>query len=457
MLPQDWEKKLVDMNVTDLKNKDIIWADYVFISAMAIQKDSAKNIIRQCKSLDTKIVAGGPLFTTEYQEFDEVEHLVLNEAEITLPLFLEDLNNGCAKHLYMTDEHPDIRITPIPLWELINMKKYYIMSIEYSRGCPFDCEYCDIVMLNGHVPRTKARDQILRELEALHDNGWRNEVLIVDDNFIGNTRKLKTEILPAMVEWMKKNRFPFLFAAEASINISDDEELIQLMVDSNFHGVFVGIETTNEESLTECGKFQNKNRDMVASVKKLQSRGLQVYGSFIIGFDNDPQTIFASQIDFIQRSGIVVAMVNLLNAPTGTKLYKRLKAENRLLGKYSGDTNNYTMNFIPKMDYKTLITGYKRVIDTIYSFVPFYDRIEAYLREFKQGQDKARSPRLLQFRGLAKSMWFIGLKEKGRRHYWKLLFQTLLRYPRLFPLAVTLSIYGFHFRKVLETYAKAQF
>ena len=455
MLPEEWEKKLVDMNTTSLSGRDIEWADYVFVSAMAVQRESVRCVIDKCNRFSAKIVAGGPLFTTEYQEFDGVDHFVLNEAELTLPKFLEDLKKGCAEHVYTSDKWPDIETTPIPSWELIDIKKYSSMSVQYSRGCPFDCEFCDITVLNGHVPRTKDRDQLLAELDALYAQGWPNSVFIVDDNFIGNRRKLKAEILPAIIDWMKRKRYPFPLFTEASINLSDDEELMRLMVEANFNMVFVGIETPNEESLAECGKLQNKNRDLVASVKKLQNRGLQVQGGFIVGFDSDSHTIFQNQIDFIQRSGIVTAMVGLLNAPLGTKLYRRLKGENRLLTDFSGDNTDCSMNFVPRMNYETLINGYRRILSTIYAPKQYYERITTFLKQYRPRVGNAVRPQFGHLMAFAKSIWFLGLKEKGRRYYWRLLAWTLVRRPRLFPLSVTLAIFGFHFRKVVEGYTKA--
>ncbi len=453
MLPKEWERKLADMNTTSLSDRDIKWADYVFISAMAVQKDSVRSIIKRCQRLGARIVAGGPLFTMGYQEFDGVDHFVLNEAEITLPPFLEDLKNGCAKHIYASDEWPSINTTPIPSWELVDMRKYSSMSVQYSRGCPFDCEFCDITVINGHAPRTKDKDQLLRELDALCTRGWQSPVFIVDDNFIGNKRKLKAQILPAIIEWMKEKEYPFSFLTEASINLADDEELMRLMVEANFDTVFVGIETPNEGSLAECGKFQNKNRDLLASVKKLQNHGLQVQGGFIIGFDNDPPSIFENQISFIQTSGIVTAMVGLLNAPPGTRLHRRLKGENRLLSDFSGDNTDCSINFVPKMNYETLMSGYREIISTIYTPKRYYERLKTFLKEYKPRRGKAIRPQFgRHLQPFAKSMWFLGIKEKGRGHYWRLLAWTLVRCPRSFPISVTLAIYGYHFRKVAEKY-----
>jgi len=458
MLPNEWQKKLIDMNTTTLTEGNIKWADYVFISAMIVQKESVKEVIARCKKCNTKIVAGGPLFTTAYKQFalyeqvelSDIDHFVLGEAEATLPLFLEDLQKGCAQHIYTSNEYPEITKTPLPLWELIDMKKYASMSVQYSRGCPFNCEFCDIVTLNGHRPRTKDKHQLVAELEALYRQGWRDSVFIVDDNFIGNKRKLKSETLPAIIKWSQERKYPFGFFTEASINLADDEELMQLMTQAGFDTVFVGIETPNVESLAECSKLQNVNRDLIASVKKMQNYGLQVQGGFIVGFDSDPPSIFKSQINFIQGSGIVTAMVGLLNAPPGTRLYQRLKKERRLLPGGSGDNTDGTINFIPRMNYETLINGYKNIVKTIYSSRQHYERIKTFLREYKPRRVRKGKLHFCHIKALVKSMWFLGVKEKGRRYYWKLFGSTLFKKPRFFPLFITLAVYGFHFRKVAK-------
>ena len=328
------------------------------------------------------------------------------------------------------------------------------MNIQYSRGCPFNCEFCDIIILNGHKPRTKDKAQVLAELDALYAQGWRGSVFIVDDNFIGNKKKLKAEILPALIEWMREKKYLFSLFTEASINLADDEELMRLMVEAGFGRVFVGIETPNEESLAECNKFTNRNRDLVASVKKLQNHGFEVQGGFIVGFDSDPLSIFRSQISFIQKSGIVTAMVGLLNAPRGTALYKRLRKENRLLKTFTGNNMDFSLNFIPKMNSETLINGYKHILDTIYSPKQFYERIKIFLKEFRpqKRREEVSHFQLYHIRRLIKSMWFLGVRENGRRDYWKFFVSTLVRHPRSFPLSASLAVYGFHFRKVIEQY-----
>jgi len=454
MFPDSWERKLVDMNITTLTDIDLRWADYVFISAMDVQRESVNEVVARCQKLGVKTVAGGPLFTTGYDEFDHIDHLVLGEGEVTFPIFLKDIEQGCAQHIYHANEWPDISRTVIPLWSLLDMKKYSAMNVQYSRGCPYNCEFCDIIILNGHKPRTKDKQQLLAELEGLYNLGWRSGVFIVDDNFIGNKRKLKTEILPALIEWQQKRKHPFALSAESTVNLAADSELMKLMVRAGFNTVFIGIETPNEESLVECNKQCNRGRDLVASVKEMQRHGLEVQGGFIVGFDSDPLSIFKNQINFIQNSGIVTAMVGLLNAPRGTRLYQRLKRENRILSSgFSGDNTDCSINFIPKMDYSTLIEGYKHILDTIYSPRQYYERIRTFLRDYRPVKRKQKLQlKSYHLEALFKSMWYLGIKERGRRYYWKLFAFTLLKRPRLFPLSITLSVYGLHFRKIAEKY-----
>ncbi|MFC2036082.1 B12-binding domain-containing radical SAM protein [Chloroflexota bacterium] len=450
MLPPEWEKQLVDMNTDPLNNNDIKWADFVFISAMAVQQRSAREVINRCKNNGTKIVAGGPLFTTGYEQFgfDDIDHLVLSEAENTLPFFLKDLEKGCAKHVYEHEVRPDIKTSPVPLWSLIDKKKYHSMNIQYSRGCPFDCDFCDITVLNGREPRTKTTAQVLDEIEILYNSGWRSSIFFVDDNFIGNKRKLKLEVLPAIIEWMKEKKYPFTFSTETSINLADDEELMTLMTDAGFDTVFTGIETPNDESLSECNKTTNRNRDLLTSVKILQKHGFHVRGGFIVGFDSDPPSIFQSQIDFIQKSGIVTAMVGILNAPPETRLYKRLEKEHRILPSLSGDNTDGGTNFIPKMPREILVHGYRQILDTIYAPKPYYRRIRTFFNEYRPRSKVSISIKPYHIAIVLKSMWTLGVKEKGRKHYWGALISIALNKPRVLPLFLSLAIQGFHLRKV---------
>ena len=450
MLPVHFDKKLIDMNVEALKDRDILWADFVFISAMVIQKESVQDVIARCKKAGVKTVAGGPLFTSEFEQYDDVDHLVLNEGENTIPAFLDDLEHGRPKHIYTSTEWADMRSAPVPLWELIDIKKYASLNIQYSRGCPFNCDFCDITKLFGHVPRTKEKVQLLEELEAIYHSGWRGVVFLVDDIFIGNKRKLMDDILPAVIEWMQRHRHPFQFLTEASINLADDERLMELMVKAGFNSVFIGIETPDDKSLTECKKIQNVNRDLVSNVKKIQQLGLEVQGGFIVGFDSDNPSIFSRMISFIQESGIVTAMVGLLNAPKGTTLYQRLQSEGRLTTDFSGDNTNFTMNFVPKMDRNQLVKGYESIVSTIYSPKQYYERVMNFLKSYKPEKLVKKRINAVDIMAFVKSIFRLGIFGKERRQYWKLLTWSVFKRPSAFPSAVRFSIYGFHFRRIYE-------
>jgi radical SAM superfamily enzyme YgiQ (UPF0313 family) len=449
MLPESFKKKLVDMNVTTLHDRDIIWADYVFITGMVIQKNSVDKIVERCKRLDVKIVAGGPLFTAFPEAYLNIDHLVLNEAEITLPAFLRDLENGHPEPFYTTREKPDLKETPMPRLDLIDMKKYAMMGIQYSRGCPFNCDFCDITNLLGRKVRTKTTSQIIDELESLYIHKWRGDVFFVDDNFIGKRQQLKNELLPAIISWMDKRKHPFTFNTQASIDMVDDEELMTLMVKAGFDCIFIGIESPNESSLAECNKTQNTGRDIVAAIKKIQQFGMQVQAGFIIGFDSDTPGVFNKLISMIQDSGVVTAMVGLLNAPRGTKLYKKLRSENRLTKPPTGDNMDCTMNFIPKMDIHQLLDGYQKVLNTIYSQKHYCKRIKTFIESYGNSNKKRIKLSYCSVKAFLMSMWRIGIIEKGKIYYWMLIIWSL-RNPRKLLLAVRLSICGFHFRKMLE-------
>jgi radical SAM superfamily enzyme YgiQ (UPF0313 family) len=453
MLPVEWEKKLIDLNATGLSMEDMRWADYVFVSAMIVQRDSAQVVISRCKEAGVKVVAGGPLFTMEYEKFPDVDYFILNEAELTLPPFLVDLANGCPQHIYTSNEFPDIHQTPPPLWGLADLKYYDTVGIQFSRGCPFNCDFCNVTALLGHRPRTKTAAQIVAELDGLYALGWRKSVFFVDDNFIGNKRQIKSEVLPALINW-RKGKVGMPFSTEASINLADDQELITLMTQAGFDTVFVGIETPNETSLTECSKSQNKGRDLVESVKLLQRAGLQVQGGFIVGFDNDPLSIFQQQIDFIQKSGIVTAMVGLLQAPLGTHLYERMQLEGRLIKEFSGDNVDGSTNIIPIMGLETLRKGYIKMMNQIYAPRFYYERVITFLREYRPPKIKFRlEPQYVL--ALGRSIYQLGIKGVERVQYWRLFFWTLFRRPRLFPLAITFAIYGFHFRQVIRLHVNS--
>ena len=451
LLPKEWEKRLVDMNTTPLADDDIAWADYVFVSAMVVQRESARKVIKRCKEASVKVVAGGPLFLSEHDDFPEVDHFVLNEAEITLPLFLSDLERGAPKRLYATTEFANMELSPMPLWELADLRHYSSMCIQYSRGCPFKCDFCNITAMLGRRFRTKTAKQIVAELDALYNLGWRGSVFFVDDNFIGNKRKLKTEILPAIIAWRQGKR-GMSFQTEASVDLADDPELMHMMTEAGFAAVFVGIETPDEQGLAECNKAQNKGRDLVACVKTMQRAGFEVQGGFIVGFDSDTPSIFQRQIEFIQRSGVVTAMVGLLQAIHGTQLYERLKNEGRLLSESSGDNTDNTLNFKPKMDAGTLHEGYRQIMLGIYSPRAYYERVRTFLKEYHKSNVVRSTIGWDYILAFFRSIVILGVRGKERLEYWRLFFWTLLHRPRLFPEAISFAIYGFHFRRICEEY-----
>jgi radical SAM superfamily enzyme YgiQ (UPF0313 family) len=446
MLPDGWGRRLVDLNVRRLRRRDLEWADCVFVSAMTIQRETARAVIARCKAAGLTVVAGGPLFAAEHEAFDQVDHFVLGEAETTLAPFLAELEAGRAKRLYPAGEFPELDHSPVPAWELADLHRYASMSLQYSRGCPFNCDFCNVTALFGHRPRTKRPEQVLAELDALHDAGWRGNVFFVDDNFIGNKRTLKAELLPALIDWQRR-RGGMQFATESSINLADDDELMAMMGGAGFDTVFIGIETPDDDSLAECSKTQNRGRDLVEDVKRMQRAGLCVQAGFIVGFDSDTPSIFQRQIEFIQRSGIVTAMVGLLEAPPGTRLFERLKSEDRLSGPTTGDNVDGVSNIIPLMDLDVLRKGYRRILAHIYSPRNYYERVRTFLREYEPPKARGRVT-LRDVKAFARSIVRLGVLGRERLHYWRLMAWTLCHRRRLFPLAVTLSIYGYHFRRV---------
>ena len=448
LLPDEFQKRLVDVNVDRLTDDNLSWADMAFVGGMAIQRDSAREIIARCRRIGLKVVAGGPLFTAEPEAFEDVDHLVLDEAELTLPSFLEDLKNGYPKRIYRASGFCDIRHTPIPLWDLIPMKKYASMSLQFSRGCPFNCEFCNVTTLFGHKSRVKTSQQIIEELDRFYEAGWRGSIFFVDDNFIGNKQYLKTQLLPALIEW-RNGKKGCVFFTEASINLADDPELMTMMVAAGFDSVFIGIESPDEACLTECHKTQNKNRDLLQNVKAIQNAGIQVMGGFIVGFDSDTPSIFQRQIDFIQKSGIVTAMVGLLQAAPGTRLFERLQKENRVVDGFSGDNVDGHTNIIPRMGLDSLMDGYRSLMTQIYSPNHFYRRVRRFLTELR-APDITIPMDFSRFLAFFHSGLRLGVLGRERFHFWHLMAWTLLRKPRLLPMAVTLAIYGHHFRKICD-------
>ncbi len=454
LLPRSWKRRLVDLNVRSLKSSDIEWADMVFASAMLVQKDSLRQVVQRCKARGKRVVIGGPYITTTIEDLPEADHVFLGEAETTLPQFVKDLERGEAKRTYKAPERPPLALSPIPDFELADLKRYSAMSVQYSRGCPFNCEFCDIIEIYGRVPRTKSNQQMLAELDALKRLGWRGTVFIVDDNFIGNKKNVR-QFLPELAAWQKRNDHPFSLLTEASVNLADDDVLLQNMQDAGFHKVFLGIETPVEESLKEAQKSQNRG-NLLDSVAKIQRYGIEVMAGFIVGFDNDPEDIFERQIKFIRDSAIPLAMVGLLNALPDTQLWRRLEREGRLLGEASGNNTNCSLNFVTKMDPARLIEGYQSIMRTIYSSSEYYQRALDSLKRTKRNSMWASHYTPLQaFTAFARVAVRLGVLDGERREFWRYFAQALTTHREGLADALRLAAMGYHFRKLNEAYGDA--
>jgi radical SAM superfamily enzyme YgiQ (UPF0313 family) len=446
MLPKDWDLRLIDTNVERLNDEHLQWADYVMLSGMIVHKASVHEIVARCEALGKHVIAGGPLFTTGHEAFPKINTFVLGEAEEVIQELVEDIENRSLKACYQAKGRPDIGQVPAPRWDLLDPKYYASMAVQFSRGCPYDCEFCDIIVMNGRIPRTKAPAQLVAELEGLRQRGWKDMVFIVDDNFIGNKKQTKA-LLREMIAWREKTRAKMGFFTEASVNLADDAELCELMIKAGFKKVFVGIETPSVESLDECRKLQNCGRDLVETVKKLQGWGMEVMGGFIVGFDNDGQDIFKRQFDFIQRSGVATAMVGLLTALPETRLYHRLLKEGRLETETTGNNTAAVLNFKPKLNRDFLVNGYRDLMKRLYEPSVYYQRIRTFLDHHRpSGPELRLSPADVE--AFLKSFWFLGIWQRGRTHYWRFFWSTLLRRPRQFRYAIELAIMGYHFRRV---------
>jgi radical SAM superfamily enzyme YgiQ (UPF0313 family) len=453
MLPAAWEKKVVDLNVEPLGDEHLQWADLVMISAMVVQGDSAREVIDRARALGRVVVGGGPLFTHLRGEIAGVDHVIAGEAEEVLPRFLADLAAGKAQPLYVAEDHPDLRLTPPPSWELIDLANYRSMSVQFSRGCPFDCDFCDVVALFGRRPRLKSPEQVIAELDGLRRRGWRGAVMMVDDNFIGHKSRTK-ELLARMSQWQRDHRAPYSFITQASVDLADDPEMLTLMVGANFTEVFLGLETPSTSSLQECNKRQNQGRDLVAAVRTIQSYGLEVMGGFIVGFDADPPSIFRDQVRFIAQAAIPTAMVGLLSLMPGTRLYERMRGQNRLLGLPSGDNamDVRALNFLPKMGVNNLLEGYKYVLSRLYEPKAYYRRVLTYLQRSGRTLQRRSLPRRVPtWRDLAagaRIVWRLGFLERHRLNFWAFLARVGLRRPAKLPLAMSLAATGYHLRMV---------
>lgn len=446
MLPREWDLRVVDLNVTELSDSDVRWADAVFVSAMIVHEKSVREIIARALRLHKPVVAGGPLFTTGADRFPEVDCCVLGEAEDIMAELVEDLGASRLQPRYQAVERPDVTKTPLPRWDLIDVHDYVTMSVQTSRGCPFDCEFCDITAIYGRVPRVKSPAQVLAELEAVLDTGWKSAIFVVDDNFIGNRAKTKA-LLRAVVAWRDARNARFSFTTEASMNLIDDPELLGLMVRAGFKSVFIGIESPQEESLKECRKVQNTQRDLVATVRHLHNSGIQVLAGFIVGFDSDRREIFEQQRSFIREAGVVTAMVGLLTALPGTRLFTRLTSEGRILRQSTGNNVEAVLNFVPMLDPAALTEGYRRLVKDLYAPREYYRRVMTFLGDYHPTGPRTRMY-LEDVRTFLRSLWVLGITKPGRWEFWKFLGRAWVTHRDAFGVAVELAIRGHHFRLV---------
>jgi len=458
LLPRSWKKRLVDTNVECLRDRDLAWADVVLLSGMHIQRDSLLEIVERCQARCLRTVVGGPIASSLPAAELKANHVVIGEAESLIAGLARDLEQGTAKPIYQAAERPELTTSPLPDLSLIKMNRYSTMAVQYSRGCPFNCEFCDIIEIYGRRPRTKAVAQVLAELDQLRAAGWRESVFIVDDNFIGNKSRAK-DLLKAIAEWRSQFKTSFDFNTEASLNLADDPELMQLMKDAGFKSVFLGIETPDESGLIAANKLQNTRRDMLESVATIQSYGMQVMGGFILGFDTDREDIFDRMVEFIQKSGIPIAMVGLLQAMPGTQLFRRLGREGRIVDDGGGNNTESRLNFLPRMDAARLIEGYHSVLQRIYSGAAYYERVKLYLsRTQPQPGERWSQQRWLtrgNMRAFVTSIIRQGVFGRQRWSYWKFLAAAATRYRRCFGTAMTLAVMGYHFQVMAQKLAKA--
>jgi radical SAM superfamily enzyme YgiQ (UPF0313 family) len=451
LLPAAWERRLVDMNLRPLTAADVDWADLVMVSAMLVQKDSLCRVVALCNERGKRVAVGGPYISTSIEPLAGADYIFIGEAETTLPEFVHDFERGAAKPLYRASERPSLDLTPVPDFHLADLDQYTLMPVQYSRGCPYQCEFCDIIEIYGRAPRTKSNQQLLTELEALYNLGWRGAVLIVDDNFIANKRNVK-RLLPELIAWSEAHERPFSFITEASVNLAEDDELLDGMRRAGFNRVFLGIETPVEASLKETQKHQNTRRDLLDSVHKIQRYGMEVVAGFIVGFDNDPEDIFERQIRFIRESAIPLAFVNVLTALPDTQLWRRLEREGRLLQQSTGINTDCSLNFIPKIDAVRLVEGYKTILLTIYAPAEYYERALDCLSHVIRSTPGAqrRGGLVHNLVSLARVIFTLGVRDHARGDFWRYLRKVCVAHYRKFDEAILLAACGYHLRKLTE-------
>lgn len=450
LCPKSWTLRLIDRSFEDLGDEDILWADLVMVSGMRVQKDDIREILLRARALGKRTMIGGPFASSEPDLLSRLaDHVVVGEPDEIFPEIASNLEQGSAKRLYEVKEKPDVSKTPLPRFDLLKIDKYASMAIQFSRGCPFQCEFCDIITIYGRRPRTKSPAQLMAELDALYELGWRDQVFIVDDNFIGN-HKLALELALELQEWQKRRGYPILFYTEASIDLAQKPELIDAMVKANFFYVFIGIESPSPKSLKEARKFQNLRRDPLECVHFIQSQGLWVTAGFIIGFDSDTETIFEEQRDFIERAAIPWAMAGFLQAPPTTPLFDRMMKEGRLLLDTTATSNFDPPNFKTLIPLPVLLKGFKETLSSLYAPSAFYDRCYRSLQQWK-AREPQKSPEIPfgpMLGILVRSIVRQGLLSNYRGAYWRFLVRLIGRWlfvPRKLSFGFAMLLSGHHF------------
>lgn len=450
LCPKSWTLKLIDRSFEDLRDADIRWADLVMISGMRVQKDDIRETLLRARALGRRTMIGGPFASSEPDILLQLaDHVVVGEPDEVFPEIAADLERGSAKRLYVVSEKPDVSKTPPPRFDLLKLGKYASMGVQFSRGCPFQCEFCDIITIYGRKPRTKAPAQLLAELDQLYELGWREEVFVVDDNFIGN-HKLALELARELELWQKAHGYPMLLYTEASIDLAQKPELIEAMVKANFFYVFVGIESPSPKSLSEAKKFQNLRRDPLESIRFIQSQGLWVTAGFIIGFDSDTEDIFEQQKEFIESAAIPWAMAGFLQAPPTTPLFDRMLKEGRLLMESTATSNFDPPNFKTRLPLPVLLQGLREILASLYDGSTFYDRCFRSLVQWKprKPQKPPEIPFRIIMRICIRSFIQQGMLSSYRGAYWKFWFRLVSHWlfdPPRFSLGFAMLLSGHHF------------
>ena len=451
LCPKEWTIRLIDQQVENVSDEDILWADLVMTSGMKVQRKGMEEILARARRLGRRTIVGGPYASGEPEVLLELaDHVVAGEPDEVFHEIARDFENGTAKSFYQVAEKPDMTRTPVPRFDLLKTQYYASMPIQFSRGCPFQCEFCDIIILYGRRPRAKRPEQIRAELNTLLSLGWKKQVFIVDDNFIGN-HKLALELAVELEKWQIENGYPLAFYTEASLDLAQRPALMDAMVKANFFYVFVGVESPSKESLTETKKFQNLRLDPVESIRIIQRRGLWVTGGFIVGFDSDPHDIFEQQVQFIEEAAVPWAMVNFLHAIPLTPLHDRMRREGRLVEHSINSSDSTVSNFRTLIPLDVLVRGFQKTLTSIYEPERFFDRAWRSLETWQARgtQHPAQQPGFASIvRIVFRSLWRQGLASPYRRHYWKYLFRLISTHatnrPKLW-LGFTILISGHHF------------